>query len=391
MYPIVRLKKNKEASLKRFHPWVFSGAIEQLPKGIKEGDLVDVVDCQGEWLARGHYQPDSISVRILTFSPIEINVAFFQEKIKWAVALRNSLGLWKNKETNVFRLIHGEGDGMPGLIADFYNGLIVLQFHSAGMYLQRNSIVQALLNEIPDIKAIYNKSQSTLPPKFENNEDDGFLYGSCENPWGVVENKVRFQINYIEGQKTGFFIDQRENRQLLSKFCNGKKVANLFGYTGGFSIYAAKNGATKVITVDSSAKALEMAQENYVLNGCTQIENIVSDVNDFFKTIQQEWDIVVLDPPAFAKHHKHREKALVAYKNLNAKGMRMLNKGGLLFTYSCSQAISAADLRQAIFVAAASENRQASVLYQLHQPGDHPISLFHPEGEYLKGFVVKVI
>ncbi|HNV95231.1 MAG TPA: class I SAM-dependent rRNA methyltransferase [Bacteroidales bacterium] len=391
MYPVIRLKKNKEASLKRFHPWVFSGAIESLPKEIKEGDLVDVVDCHGEWLARGHYQPDSISVRVLTFTPKEINVAFFQEKIKWAVELRKSIGLWNNNETNVFRLIHGEGDGMPGLIADYYNGLLVLQFHSAGMYLQRNNLVQALLNEIPDIKAIYNKSQATLPPKFEQYPGDGFLFGTCENPILISENNLHFKINFIEGQKTGFFIDQRENRQLLSKFCQGKKVANLFGYTGGFSIYAAKNGATKVITVDSSVKALETAQENYSLNHCTQIENIASDVTDYFKSIQQEWDIVVLDPPAFAKHHKHREKALVAYKNLNAKGMRMLNKGGLLFTYSCSQAISAADLRQAIFVAAASENRHASILYQLHQPGDHPISLFHPEGEYLKGFVVKVI
>lgn len=390
MYPIIKLKKNKEASLKRFHPWVFSGAIEYFPKELKEGDLVDVVDYQGLFLARGHYQPDSISVRVLTFNPTDINISFFQKKIKQAIELRKNLGLWNNSTTNVFRLIHGEGDGLPGLIADYYDGLIVLQFHSAGMYLQRNDIVQALLKEMPELKAIYNKSMATLPPKFENKQNDGFLFGNAENTIEVTENNVQFQINFFEGQKTGFFIDQRENRKLLSQFCKGKKVANLFGYTGGFSVYAAKSGATKILTVDSSAKALDMAQINYNLNHCTNIENIASDVNDFFKFAKSEWDVVILDPPAFAKHHKHREKALIAYKNLNAKGMRMLNKGGVLFTFSCSQAISAADLRQAIFVAAASENRHAAILYQLHQPGDHPISIYHPEGEYLKGFIAKV-
>lgn len=307
-----------------------------------------------------------------------------------ALELRKNLGLWKHNSTNAFRLIYGEGDSLPGLIADYYNGLIVLQFHSVGVYLQRNEIVRSLLNVIPEVKAVYNKSMATLSPKFEHKHEDGFLYGSCNNPIKVVENNIRFQINFIEGQKTGFFIDQRDNRLLLSKFCKGKKVANLFGYTGGFSIYAAKAGANKVITEDSSAKALEVAQENYQLNRCSEIENIVSDVNDFFKTAVPEWDVLILDPPAFAKHHKHREKALFAYKNLNAKGMRMLRKGGILFTFSCSQAIAASDLRQSIFVAAANENRQAAVLYQMHQPGDHPISIFHPEGEYLKGFVVKV-
>lgn len=390
MYPIVRLKKNKEASVKRFHPWIFSGAIEHLPKGLNEGDIVDVTDSKGDFLARGHFQPDSISVRILAFNPVKINTVFFREKIKAALELRKCLGLLSNETTNVFRLIHGEGDSLPGLIADYYNGLVVLQFHSAGMYRQRNEIVDAMLNEIKTVKAIYNKSMVTLPPKFEHKGEDGFLYGNSDNPIEVVENNIRFKIDFIEGQKTGFFIDQRENRQLLAHFCQGKTVANLFGYTGGFSLYASKANAKKVLTVDSSAKAIAMAQENYSLNQCTSIENKVSDVNDFFKTSQQDWDIVILDPPAFAKHHRHRAKALMAYKNLNAKAMRIIKKGGILFSFSCSQAISAADLRQAIFVAAAGEKRVATILFQMHQSGDHPISIYHPEGEYLKGFVVKL-
>ncbi|MGQ9846117.1 MAG: class I SAM-dependent rRNA methyltransferase [Bacteroidales bacterium] len=390
MYPTIRLKKNKEASVKRFHPWIFSGAIEYLPNDLNEGDLVDVTDSKGVFLARGHFQPDSISVRILAFNPVEINTFFFQERIKAALELRKRLGLWENESTNVFRLIHGEGDFLPGLIADYYNGLIVLQFHSAGMYRQRNEIVDAILKEIKSVKAIYNKSSTTLPPKFRGNVKDGFLYGNIDNPVEVIENNIRFKINFIEGQKTGFFIDQRDNRQLLTHFCKDKTVANLFGYTGSFSVYAAKANARKILTVDSSAKAIALAQENYRLNQCTFIENWISDVNDFFKNSQQEWDIVILDPPAFAKHHKYRAKALMAYKNLNAKAMRILKKGGILFSYSCSQAISAADLRQAIFVAAASQKKVASILFQMHQPGDHPISIFHPEGEYLKGFVVKI-
>ncbi len=389
-YPKIILKKNKEQSLKRFHPWVFSGAIEKISKGIKEGDLVEVLDYSGQFLGTGHFQPDSISVRILTFKPEAIDGHFWEDKIQRALQRRKDLNLWGNKKTNVFRLIHGEGDGMPGLIADFYNGLVVVQCHSAGMYIQRTEIAEAIKKIIPDVKAVYNKSLATLPPKFLDKGDDGFIWGECENPIEVVENDIRFKINYIEGQKTGFFVDQRENRLLLSRFCKGKNVANLFGYTGGFSIYASKAGAKKVLTVDSSAKALDIAQENYDLNQCTNIENAVADVNDFFKSGQHDFDVVILDPPAFAKHHKHREKALIAYKNLNAKGMKMLPKGGILFTFSCSQAISAADLRQAVFVAAASEQRNVSILYQLHQPGDHPISIFHPEGEYLKGFVLKV-
>jgi len=389
-YPQIILKKNKEQSLKRMHPWVFSGAIEQLPSNIEEGDLVEVLDCNHNFLAIGHYQPDSISVRVLSFNNIRINQAFWDKKIEAAYKKRINLGLIDNTSTNVFRLIHGEGDELPGLIADYYNGVVVLQCHSAGMFLQRNAIAQAIIKTIPTIKAIYNKSFSTLPPLFKKKESDAFLWKNYSSPIEVIENNLRFNIDFIEGQKTGFFIDQRENRALLGTFCKNKKVANLFGYTGGFAIYAAHSGATQVINVDSSAKALEMATVNYRLNSLTNIENICSDVNDFFKTCNENYDVVILDPPAFAKHHKHREKALLAYKNLNIKGLRLMPQGGILFTFSCSQAISAHDLRQAIFVAATNEKRSVSILFQLHQPADHPISIFHPEGEYLKGFVLKV-
>ncbi|NSW44490.1 MAG: class I SAM-dependent rRNA methyltransferase [Bacteroidales bacterium] len=389
-YPQIILKKSKEQSLKRRHPWVFSGAIDQLPFHIYEGDLVEVLDYHRNFLGIGHYQPDSIAVRILSFNNEPINQAFWNKKIETAYIKRKNLGLIDNPSTNVFRLIHGEGDELPGLIADYYNGIVVIQCHSAGMYLQRNAIAQAIKNVFPEIKAIYNKSFLTLPPLFNNKEADGFLWGEHSTPIEIIENNLRFNIDFIEGQKTGFFIDQRENRMLLGSLSKNKKVANLFGYTGGFAIYAAHYGASEVINVDSSAKALEMATNNYQLNKFTQIKNICSDVNDFFKACQEHYDIVILDPPAFAKHHKHREKALLAYKNLNIKGLKLLSKGGFLFTFSCSQAISANDLRQAIFVAAANEKRNVSILYQLHQPADHPISIFHPEGEYLKGFVLKV-
>jgi len=389
-YPQIILKKNKEQSLKRRHPWVFSGAIEQLPSNIQEGDLVEVLDYHRNFLGIGHYQPDSIAVRILSFNNETINQAFWNKKVETAYIKRKYLGLIDNSSTNVFRLIHGEGDELPGLIADYYNGVVVIQCHSAGMYLQRNAIAQAINNIIPEIKAIYNKSFLTLPPLFNNKEPDGFLWGNHSNPIEIIENNLRFNIDFIEGQKTGFFIDQRENRMLLGSLSKNKKVANLFGYTGGFAIYAAHYGASQVINVDSSAKALEMATVNYQLNNLTSIKNICSDVNDFFKTCNEHYDIVILDPPAFAKHHKHRKKALLAYKNLNIKGLKILSKGGILFSFSCSQAISANDLRQAIFVAAANEKRSVSILYQLHQPADHPISIFHPEGEYLKGFALKV-
>lgn len=388
--PQIRLKKNKDTSVKRFHPWIFSGAIQQIPEEISEGNIVEVLDNKGNFLGIGHYQPDSIAVRMLTFRKEAIDVNFFRQRFLNCYALRKNLQFEANK-TNVFRLVHGEGDGLPGLIIDYYNGVLVVQCHSAGMFRSLNLITEALVEIFKyNIKAIYNKSASTLPAKYEHHSTDGFLWQASDNPIEVMENGHRFLIDFINGQKTGFFIDQREHRKLLSSFSAQKRVANLYGYTGGFAIYAAKAGAIEVLNVDSSEKALIIAEQNYQLNHLKNIRNTVADVSDFLKTNSEMFDIIILDPPAFAKHRKHKTTALRAYKQINARAMKKISTGGLLFSFSCSQAISAIELRQAIFVAAASENKNVRILYQLHQPADHPISIFHPEGEYLKGFVLQV-
>ncbi len=387
--PKIILKKHREQSVKRFHPWIFSGAIQQYPSQLIEGDVVEVYDISGNFLAVGHYQPDSISVRILSFEKRTIDVHFFIQKLESCLLYRKSF--INSETTNAFRLVHGEGDGLPGLIIDYYNGVLVVQCHSAGMYRMMDLISEALLVVFKnEIRAVYNKSYQTLPPRYSDKGPDGFLYGKCENNIEIIEHGHRFLVDIVEGQKTGFFIDQRENRKLVASFSKGKTVANLFGYTGGFSVYAAKAGAIRVVTVDSSAKALHTAQLNYQRNQLSEIENIEMEVMVFFRTTDEHFDIIILDPPAFAKHHKHREKALIAYKQINAKALNRIQKGGYLFTFSCSQAITADDLRQAVFVAAASEKRVLRLMYQLHQPPDHPVSIFHPEGEYLKGFVFQV-
>jgi len=391
MLPSVVLKKKREQSVKRYHPWIFSGAIHSIKEPIKEGDLVEVYDYDGNFLAIGHFQPDTICIRILSFKKEPIDVNFFVKKFKLCYDLRKTLFSNFN-ETNVFRLVHGEGDFLPGLIIDYYNGLLVIQCHSAGMFHLMDIIVEAL-NIVFNEKniAIYNKSSSTLPHKYQEvNKIDGFLFNTCQNPIEVKENNIPFLIDFVNGQKTGFFIDQRENRKLLSIYCHNKKVANLFGYTGAFSVYAAINGAKKVITVDSSNKALNLAEKNYQINNLNNIENVEMDVMDFFKANSDNYDIVILDPPAFAKHYIHKQKALIAYKQINSKAMKMLNKGGLLFTFSCSQAISSSDLKQAIYSAAIKENKSLRLLHSLHQPPDHPVNIFHPEGEYLKGFVFQI-
>lgn len=389
-YPQIRLKKNKEASVKRFHPWIFSGAIQQMPKGISEGDVVEVVDDKGNFLGIGHYQPDSIAVRMLTFRKETIDVEFFKQRFENCYTTRKNFR-FEAYHTNVFRMVHGEGDGLPGLIIDYYNGVLVVQCHSAGMFRAINLITEALVDVFKhDIKAIYNKSAATLPAKYEHNSTDGFLWQTSDNPIEVMENGHRFLVDFINGQKTGFFIDQREHRKLLASFAANKRVANLYGYSGGFAVYAAKAGAIEVLNVDSSEKALELAEKNYQINHLKNVRNVVADVSDFLKTDLAMFDIIILDPPAFAKHHKHKETALRAYKQINARAMKKITAGGLLFSFSCSQAITANELRQAIFVAAASENKNVRILYQLHQPADHPVSVFHPEGEYLKGFVLQV-
>ncbi|RMG81374.1 MAG: class I SAM-dependent rRNA methyltransferase, partial [Bacteroidetes bacterium] len=327
----------------------------------------------------------------LSFQRLEINEHFWGEKIHQAIERRKRLGLINNQGTNAFRLIHGEGDDLPGLIADYYNGLVVMQCHSAGMYLNKEMIAHILKNELHGIKAVYNKSKATLPPRFQNFNEDGFILGECPSPVEILENKLHFLVDFKQGQKTGFFLDQRENRKLLSLFCKDKSVANLYGYTGGFSVYAAMAGARQVITVDSSEPALKLAEKNYLLNGVeNKVENYQLEIKDFFKNNSRMYDVIILDPPAFAKHIKHRKNAMIHYKNINAAAIKILNKGGVLFSFSCSQAISAAELRQAIFVAAANSGRRVAILHQLFQPPDHPVNIFHPEGEYLKGFVLMV-
>jgi len=387
-YPKITIKNNRIQSIKRFHPWVFSGAIKKKPEDIQEGDIVELIDESGNFLAIGHYQPDTISVRILSFEKRPINKDFLTEKIKIAYNLRKAL----ITNSNVFRLIHGEGDGLPGLVVDYYNGVVVVQCHSAGMIKMLESITEAILDVLKnDVKAIYNKSFATLPPKFENKIEDAFLYNSFHNPVEVNENGFKFFIDYINGQKTGFYIDQRENRKLLLQYAKNKVVANLFGYTGAFSVYAAKAGAKKIFNVDSSSKALDIAKYNYQLNGVADVvENIEADVFEFLKNSSIDFDVVIVDPPAFSKHHLHKQNALMAYKRLNALAIRHIKSNGILFSFSCSQAINANELRQSIFVAAASEKRVLKILHQLHQPSDHPVSIFHPEGEYLKGFVFHV-
>ncbi|MCX7861907.1 MAG: class I SAM-dependent rRNA methyltransferase [Bacteroidales bacterium] len=388
--PQIQIKRNREVSIKRFHPWIFSGAVQMPIPPLNEGELVEVVDDKGQFLAIGHYQPDSIMIRILTFYKENVDVNFFLKRISSCWEYRKRLNL-REKQTNVFRLVHGEGDGLPGLIIDYYNGLAVVQCHSAGMLRMLTEICEALILVLKnELKAVYNKSEATLPPKFIHNINDGFIFNICENPLEIKENNHYFLVDFIQGQKTGFFIDQRENRKLLASFSANKSVANLYGYTGAFSVYAASAGAKEVITVDSSAKALAIAEKNYSLNKLSNIRNIEMDVLDFLRSNIQYFDIIILDPPAFAKHQKHKESALRAYKQINAKAMRWLNAGGILFSFSCSQAITANDLRQAIFVAAASEQKSVRIMHQLHQPPDHPISIFHPEGEYLKGFVLQV-
>lgn len=389
----ITLRNNKDVSIKRFHPWIYSGAIQSVVGKPKDGDIVEVFDSQDNFLAIGHYQPDSIAVRVLSFEKREIDHDFWLEKIGNAIKLRRTLGFFENKETNVFRIINGEGDDLSGLIVDFYDGLLVIQCFSVGMFRQLEEITEAFKIELKnELKAIYNKSYLKLPRQFTDKKPDGYLWQTHDNLIKIIENGNVFLVDFINGQKSGFFIDQRKNRSFLSEFVKDKTVANLYGYTGGFSVYAAKSGAKKVVTVDSSEGALEIAKENYILNNVENIvENIESDVVKFLDDTDEKFDVIILDPPAFSKNHNHREKALRAYKKINSKALEKINEGGILFSFSCSKAVTANDLRQSIFVAAASMNKNLKILHQLHQPADHPISIFHPEGEHLKGFIVQVL
>ncbi|MFW6094856.1 MAG: class I SAM-dependent rRNA methyltransferase [Bacteroidota bacterium] len=388
----VILKSGKDQSLRRYHPWVFSGAIKKIKGDTPvEGDVVSVYDNKDEFLGKGHYQKGTIAVRILTFQDIPIDDTFWKSKIEKACNLRKMLGLLDSSTTSVFRLINAEGDGLPGLIVDYYNGFAVVQLHSVGMYRNIKLIAEGL-KEILDKKltGIFNKSVSTLPYKADIEKDNYYLYGEgAEN--NVKEHELQFKINWEEGQKTGFYIDQRENRLLLKKYAKDKNVLNLFGYTGGFSVYAIAGNCESVDTVDSSSKAIDLADHNVKLNyPGDNHRGITADAFSYLKEMEKVYDLIVLDPPAFAKHNNVLSNALQGYKRLNRLAIEKIRSGGVLFTFSCSQVVSTENFRKMVFAASASAGRNVKILHQMTQPPDHPISIFHPEGEYLKGLVLQV-
>ncbi len=392
MYKNVYLKKGKEESLQRFHPWVFSGAIQRADDGIEEGDKVRIISHSGDFIAVGHFQVGSIAVRVLSFSDIAIDRSFWQERLSAALTMRQRIGIADNPLNNTYRLVHGEGDWLPGLVIDCYGPTAVMQAHSVGMHRCRMDICRALTDVMGDrIRQVYYKSETTLPYKAHLDEEDGFIFGHTDDNV-AVENGLKFHVDWLRGQKTGFFVDQRENRSLLERYSQGKSVLNMFCYTGGFSVYAMRGGAERVHSVDSSAKAIEITNSNVALNfpGDARHEAFCEDAFRFLEGRTDKYDIVVLDPPAFAKHRAALHNALKGYIRLNAKGLRLVKEGGLLFTFSCSQAVSKDQFRSAVFTAAAQSGRKVRILHQVHQPADHPINIYHPEGEYLKGLVLYV-
>lgn len=388
----VYLKRGKEESLQRFHPWVFSGAIHHIDKGIEEGDIVRVVNDRNEFVAIGHYQIGSIAVRVLSFRDIRIDEEFWRSRIAAALQMRQAIGFAPRSSNNTFRLVHGEGDNLPGLVIDCYDKTAVMQAHSVGMHKCRKAIAQALIDVMGDsIKNVYYKSETTLPYKAELGQQNDFLYGGSEDNI-AIENGLQFHVDWLKGQKTGFFIDQRENRLLLQHYAAGRNVLNMFCYTGGFSVYAMKGGAELVHSVDSSAKAIDLTNRNVELNfpGDKRHEAFCEDAFKYLDNNTKKYDLIILDPPAFAKHRAALHNALKGYIRLNAKGFEAVKPGGILFTFSCSQAVSKDYFRQAVFTAAAQSGRKVRILHQLHQPADHPINIYHPEGEYLKGLVLYV-
>lgn len=387
----IYLKPKKEESLQRFHPWVFSGAIQRMDGKPNEGDLVEVYDCNKNYLATGHYQIGSITVRVVSFEQQSIDTDFWKQKIEKAYAMRKSIGL-VSQLNNSYRLVHGEGDSLPGLIVDIYDDTAVMQAHSVGMHETRNQLAKAIAEVIPEIKNVYYKSETTLPFKAPISPEDGYLIGSDTKTYTALENGLKFHVDWLRGQKTGFFIDQRENRSLLERYSAGKSVLNMFCYTGGFSVYAMRGGATQVHSVDSSAKAIELTDKNIELNfsADTRHASFAEDAFKYLNANEQKYDLIILDPPAFAKHRDALRNALKGYKRLNAKGLEKIKPGGILFTFSCSQVVTKEQFRLAVFSAAAETGRNVRILHQLSQPADHPINIYHPEGEYLKGLVLWV-
>ena len=392
-YKKVFLKPGKEESLKRFHPWVFSGAIARVEGEPEEGEVVDVYTSKKEFIACGHFQIGSIAVRVLSFRQELIDHDYWVRRLQVAKDLRCALGLIGNPRNNTYRLVHGEGDNLPGLIIDVYDHTAVMQAHSAGMHLDRMAVADALEEVMGDvIQHIYYKSETTLPFKADLlATENGFLKGgSPENV--AMENGLKFHVDWLKGQKTGFFVDQRENRALLERYAKGRNVLNMFCYTGGFSFYAMRGGANLVHSVDSSAKAIDLTNENVALNfpGDTRHQAFAEDAFKFLDRMGDQYDLIILDPPAFAKHRDALRNALRGYTKLNAKAFEKIRPGGILFTFSCSQVVSKQDFRNAVFTAAAQSGRSVRILHQLTQPGDHPVNIYHPEGEYLKGLVLYV-
>ncbi len=392
LIPKVFLKPGKEQSLRRFHPWVFSGAIKNLSGKIDEGDLVEVVDSHDNFLALGHYQIGSIAVRVVTFNKEVIDDGFWQKKIKQAWQLRCESGLALNNQTNAYRLVHGEGDGLPGLIIDMYDGTAVVQMHTVAMYKLRETLAEALRVVLGErLKAIYNKSEGTLPFKAGLEPENGFIWGRSTSHI-ALEYGLKFKVDWEKGQKTGFFVDQRENRALVEKYSGQRNVLNMFCYTGGFSFYAMRGGANLVHSVDSSERAIELTRDNVELNfpGDSRHEAFAMDAFKFLDSAHHKYDLIILDPPAFAKHLNVVQNALQGYKRLNTRAIEQIKPGGIIFTFSCSQVVSREAFRTTIFSAAARTGRNVRILHQLEQPADHPVSIYHPEGEYLKGLVLYV-
>ena len=392
MYKQIFLKRGKEESLKRFHPWIFSGAIHHMDEGIEEGETVRVITAAGEFIAVGHYQIGSIAVRVLSFEDIEINTDFWCERLQSALDVRIGVGIADSPTNNTYRLVHGEGDYLPGLVIDCYGSTAVMQAHSVGMHVCRNEICQALVQVMGDrIANVYYKSETTLPYKADLHQENGFLVGGDASNV-AMENGLKFHIDWLRGQKTGFFVDQRENRSLLEQYAKGKSVLNMFCYTGGFSVYAMRGDAKQVHSVDSSAKAIELTNDNVALNfpGDARHEAFCEDAFKYLDEHDQQYDLIVLDPPAFAKHRAALRNALKGYTRLNVKGLQRIKPGGILFTFSCSQIVTKENFRAAVFTAAVQANRKVRILHQIHQPADHPINIYHPEGEYLKGLVLYV-
>ena len=391
-YKIIQLKRGKEESLHRFHPWVFSGAIHQTDSNIEEGDTVRVVTSSGEFIAVGHYQQGSIAVRVLSFSDVDIDDAYWASRLQSALSMRQAIGLADSPTNNTYRLVHGEGDHLPGLIIDIYGKTAVMQAHSIGMHLCRKQIAVQLVKVMGErLQHVYYKSETTLPYMEPEN---GFLYGGS-NDNVALENGLKFYVDWLRGQKTGFFVDQRENRLLLQQYARGRRVLNMFCYTGGFSFYAMRGGAELVHSVDSSAKAIELTNRNVELNfpGDQRHKAFCEDAFKYMDNVPADnvpYDLVVLDPPAFAKHRGALHNALKGYTRLNQKAMQIIAPGGILFTFSCSQVVTKDNFRNAVFTAAALARRKVRILHQLHQPADHPINIYHPEGEYLKGLVLYV-